>query len=606
MPRAPRCFVSSLLCFPAIAGAAVFEVGPGKAYATPNDVAWESIAGGDEVRIHWRAEPYKSKWVICAAGTAAAPIVVRGVPGPEGQLPVISGDGATTRSALNYWGQERSVIKVGGASVPADTTPKHILIENLEVRSGRPPFVFTRTNGVQAAYTNNTAPIWVEKAENLTVRNCILHDSGNGFMVSSGDSLASRNILLESCYIHSNGNVGSIYEHNIYTAAIGMVFQGNRLGPLRAGCGGNNLKDRSAGLVVRYNWIEGGNRQLDLVDGEDSGLIRADPSYSRTHVYGNQLIEGDGDGNRQIVHYGGDSGTTSAYRKGVLHFYHNTVVSRQASKTALFRLSTNDETCEARNNIFLVTAAGPTLALMEDAGQLKLAANWIKPSWKTTHGSSFTGTVTGAATLVTGTDPGFANVVANDFRLRLGSACVDAGGALHADAAQLPVERQYVPHQRTESRAQLGAADLGALELRLKEAWRWQSFGEDFLVDAIASDEADPDGDGISNFVEFAGASDPEDGGSRTGAVPLLVEQDGAVHAGIRFHRILDAGIGYLVQWSPDLASWINGIHYPDADPALAVTGMIEHAVSPDEVEVRTTATLDLSPLYLRVVHLQE
>jgi hypothetical protein len=61
-----------------------------------------------------------------------------------------------------------------------------------------------------------------------------------------------------------------------------MVYQFNHFGPLRANCPGNNLKDRSAGTVIRYNWIEGGNRQLDLVDAEDSAELRNHPSYSRT------------------------------------------------------------------------------------------------------------------------------------------------------------------------------------------------------------------------------------------------------------------------------------------------------------------------------------
>src|SRR6185503_15289607 len=138
---------------------------------------------------------------------------------------------------------------------------------------------------------------------------------------------------------------------------------------------GNNLKDRSAGLVVRYNWIEAGNRQLDLVDGEDSSSIRNDPRYRETHVYGNVLIEPDAAGNRQITHYGGDSGGTASYRKGVLYFYHNTVVSTRTDRTTLFRLSTNEEHCDARNNIVYVTAAGNTLALIDDTGALSVSHN---------------------------------------------------------------------------------------------------------------------------------------------------------------------------------------------------------------------------------------
>ena len=60
-------------------------------------------------------------------------------------------------------------------------------------------------------------------------------------------------------------------------------------------------------VVIRYNWIEDGNRQLDLVE-TDFAELRDDPSYRRTLVYGNLLIETADVGNSQIVHYGGDGG----------------------------------------------------------------------------------------------------------------------------------------------------------------------------------------------------------------------------------------------------------------------------------------------------------
>jgi hypothetical protein len=214
------------------------------------------------------------------------------------------------------------------------------------------------------------------------------------FFVASSDALASRNILVEGNYIYDNGNTSSIYEHNNYTAAIGITFQYNRFGPLRAGCSGNNLKDRSAGLVVRYNWIEGGNRQLDLVDGEDSTLILTDPGYRSTHVYGNVLVEPDAAGNRQIAHYGGDSGATADYRKGTLYFYNNSIISKRTDRTTIVRLSTNQERCDFRNNIAYVTAAGSTLSLLDDAGIIDLSHNWLKPGWVNSFaGGSFTGTV---------------------------------------------------------------------------------------------------------------------------------------------------------------------------------------------------------------------
>ena len=449
---------------PQDARATIYEVGDGRPFTSIGSVPWESLQAGDTVLIYWRATPYKEKWVIGRQGTAAAPITVRGVANASGQLPVIDGNGATTRPQLNYWNEDRSVIKIGGSNVPADTMPKYIVIENLDVRSARPPYTYTGDDGLTHSYINNAASIHVEKGENITIRNCIIHDSGNGFFVSSSDTTVSRNILVEGNYIYDNGNSGSIFEHNNYTAAIGITFQYNRFGPLRTGCPGNNLKDRSAGAVIRYNWIEGGNRQLDLVDAEDSTVIQNDPSYRQTFVYGNIFIEPDGAGNRQITHYGGDSGNTPIYRKGTLYFYNNTVVSTRTDRSTLFRLSTNEETCDARNNIFYITNTGNNLSLIDDAGVLNLSHNWFKPGWVISFGTA-TGTVNNDGTSVQGNSPSFVNEAGQDFRLQQSSSCVNVGGALNA--AVLPthnIVRQYVRHQMSEARPTNGALDTGAFE----------------------------------------------------------------------------------------------------------------------------------------------
>ena len=129
------------------APAADYHVGPGQALAEAGDVPWESRAPGDNVFIHWRAAPYLSKWVLCRQGAPGAWITVAGVPGPAGELPVIDGNGATTRSQLNYWNENRGVIKIGGANTPPDTTPSYILVQNLEIRSARPPYGYTGRSG---------------------------------------------------------------------------------------------------------------------------------------------------------------------------------------------------------------------------------------------------------------------------------------------------------------------------------------------------------------------------------------------------------------------------------------------------------------------------
>jgi hypothetical protein len=447
-----------LLGFPLPALTATYEVGVGKPFPNIGDVPWENMKAGDQVLIYWRQQPYKEKWVIAVQGTEQQPFAVRGVPNQNGELPVIDGRDATTRSQINFWNEDRGVIKIGGANTPAVDTPTWIVLENLDIRSGRPPYAFTGRNGL-TDYGSNAASLYVENGQNVIIRNCIFHDSGNGLFVA----YASRNVLVEGCWIYDNGIENSIYEHNTYTAAIGMVYQFNYLGPLRQNCLGNNLKDRSAGTVVRYNWIESGNRQLDLVDAEDSPDLVNDPSYRKTFVYGNILIEPDGAGNSQILHYGGDSGNTAIYRKGTLYFYNNTVISTRTANTTLMRLSTNEETCDCRNNVVYVTAPGNRLALLDSSGILHLNNNWLKTGWTGSH-SGLTGIIYDEGGMVNGASPGFVNEASQDYHLNSSSSCIDAGTSLHPEANDL--SRQYVTHRASEPRPSSGPIDIGAFELQ--------------------------------------------------------------------------------------------------------------------------------------------
>ena len=164
------------------------------------------------------------------------------------------------------------------------------------------------------------------------------------------------------------------------------------------------------------------------------------------------------------MHYSGDSGATASYRKGTLYFYHNTVVSTRTDRTTLFRLSTNEERADARNNIFYVTAAGNTVSLLDSTGILDFSHNWLKPGWVNTFGT-LAGVVNNDGTSVEGASPGFVNEAGQDYRLASGSASVNAGTTLNANV--LPahnVVRHYVKHQQSEARPADGSLDIGAYE----------------------------------------------------------------------------------------------------------------------------------------------
>jgi hypothetical protein len=183
-------------------------------------------------------------------------------------------------------------------------------------------------------------------------------------------------------------------------------------------------------------------------------------------VYGNILIEPDGAGNSQIVHYGGDSGDTTIYRKGTLYFYNNTVVSTRTGNTTLLRLSSNEETCDCRNNIIYVTASGSRLALVDSSGILHIKNNWLKTGWQESH-SGLTGVIYNDGGVVTGESPGFIDAIAKDYHLHDSSACVNAGTSLHPDG--YPLLYQYVKHQASEPRPSSGLLDIGAFEFQTSD-----------------------------------------------------------------------------------------------------------------------------------------
>lgn len=449
--------MAALPCRAALAGQ--YEVGPGKEYKAVIDVPWEKLAPGDTVLIHWRSEPYKEKFNIAVEGTREAPFTVRGVPGPNGELPVIDGRDAVTRPGAAFGNENRSVVQVGPFKDKA-AVPSNIVIENLEIRSGRSPYTFTDSGGARAEYLDMSSSVRWFACDGVTMRNCVIHDSGNGTL-SSHDTMR---ITVEGCYYHDNGfdGDGGVGVHSTYTETLGFTYQYNRFGELRAGCPGSNVKDRSSSNVVRYNWIEGGNKSIDFPDSRDSEMTRNDPGYRRTFCYGNILIKPADNPSEEMVTYGGDMGEEQYYRKGTLYFYNNTCVSMRA-RTTIFKIKTDSERVDARNNIFYTTHDGKTLAVMYSNGRMVARNNWVKPGCETSfHG--FSGAIDEAGTM-TGLTPGFANESARDYHLSAASQCIDAGSPLAPEC--LPandVTLQYVTHQKTEPRPKVGKLDIGAYE----------------------------------------------------------------------------------------------------------------------------------------------
>ncbi len=412
--------------------------------------------------------------------------------GPNGERPIIDGEDAVVDPDLHYVYSgipTRGLITISpNDSFTWGDKPSYIEISGLEIRNAHSGNSIIRS-GTSVPYLTNAAGIYVERGEHITITNCEIDHNSNGLFVASGgdEATQSREILIQGNYIHDNGNAGSDRQHNVYTEAIGITFEDNHFAPLLPGAGGSNLKDRSAGLVVRNNWIEGGAHLLDLVDAEGSyEQAGDDPRYQQTFVYGNIMIDTAGPGNASnLVHYGGDSGDESIYRKGTLYFYHNTVVIQGVRSgdsaryfTDVFRFDTNDQIGDIRNNIFYASGdpdnpnAEPTgLALFDNsAGTAYFANNWISPDWHIWRNDDIPAgsAITGTASFLTNeeNDPGFLNLASFDLHLSDTSPLIDQAGALVAAAIghQEPTS-QYVVHQGHTTRDVIGSAsDLGAFE----------------------------------------------------------------------------------------------------------------------------------------------
>jgi hypothetical protein len=247
--------------------------------------------------------------------------------------------------------------------------PKHIIVEGLSLKNADPLKKFKNVAGTELAYAKNAAAIYVERGDDITIKDCEISWSANGVFVGSGDTeeVLSRNFSLINSLVHSNGNVGSDREHNLYTEAAGALFIGNDIRPLRTGAGGGAFKDRSAGLVFEANRVEGGARTLDLVDAQNGCPILCKmPQYRTTIVKKNLLIAGVG-GPTNMVHYGGDSGLPENNRKGTLYFDNNTIIVKATQhnvpnarwRTQILDVTTNDEKVTGQNNVVHVSPANP-------------------------------------------------------------------------------------------------------------------------------------------------------------------------------------------------------------------------------------------------------
>jgi hypothetical protein len=495
-----------------------YDVGPGKANTSLGQLPWSNLKGCDTVRIYPKVgnAPYHEMMLI-SAGTNLTPTTptrfmrVLGVPDPvTGDLPVIDGTNATQletpsgqaprslRYISNTLGDpNRALYKLGLVMVSGQSgrdynfgPAGYISIENLEIRNGSYGTSFVDgLTGMPDSYGTFTSCIFVEVAAHLVLKNNSLHGCGNGLFVNSKNSALvelSQDILVQGNTFYNNGNAigtggsNGFSEHNSYTEARDIIFQFNTFGDVKPGAFGDCLKDRSSGLIVRYNRFSSNcGIQLNLLDATGGGtLIHGDAGYATTHVYGN-VFDISGPAETKLLGYGGDSGQQAIYRQGTLYFFNNTlVVEGDANHGAyasvfLFHLDMQNAIAEVSNNVFQASpttpdAPGQVQAMSYGRGTVNLSGNWVSPNagqfWldHTVPGAVVNGW---SSNIGVGNQPMLIDESLHDLRPAAGSPLIDAGVALDSEislSGNLPMS---VPgFDPSAVRPSDGAIDIGAYE----------------------------------------------------------------------------------------------------------------------------------------------
>lgn len=407
---------------PALAQATTYSVGSSRTYTSPCAlVAAVTLGPGDIVEVD--PGTYHDACQLTASGSAAAPIVLRGLPG--------------TRPVFDATGLDLS----GSGSVPRAifqfTGGSFWLVQHLELAHA------------SNASLNGAAFRATAGSHDIVIEDVSVHDCQDGFM---SDGVAT--VTVRSSDIFHNG-AGDGYSHNFYLQGQSTVLIGNHI---HDSVGGQNVKIRSHDALLAYNRIEnGGNYEIDL--------IQAPPATSQPNanvaLIGNVIVRpASSDNNSQVILWGTDNASEAA-RNGTLYAVNNTFVMQNGSNRLFHAIQpAAGSQIVFQNNIVAATVSGTGLASDATTSAILVGANnWLQANVTTA------GTL--ASTLV-GTSPGF--VGGGDYHLAAGAQAINAGlpdltyvDGAGATQSAVPTS-EFLPPAGVAPRASDGQVDLGAYE----------------------------------------------------------------------------------------------------------------------------------------------
>lgn len=294
---------------PAIAHAAVLEVGPGQPYATPC-AAIAAAQAGDTIRID-------------AAGNYAGNVCAW----TKNGLSLIGANGRPRIDAAGQHAQGKAIWVIAGH----DTT-----VENIEFVNARVP-------------DRNGAGIRQE-GRNLTVRHCVFRDNENGILANE---VAGSAITIEYSEFDRNG-YGDGQSHNLYIGRVDrLVFRHNWS---HRAVVGHLLKSRARENRILYNRLTGeaGSTASYEINLPNGGL---------SFVIGNLIEQPSTSQNGAMLDYLSEGSPNADLRLFVVN---NTFVNNRGAGTFLQINAATTAPAVVRNNIFfgpgtLSTQAGAVL-----------------------------------------------------------------------------------------------------------------------------------------------------------------------------------------------------------------------------------------------------
>ena len=351
--------------------------------------------------------------ILDRAGTAAQPIVIRGVR-VGGARPHIAGGSNTIEVRAN-----------------------HHVLEGLEITGG-------------------SARCFYHHAHNVVARDLVIHDCPKQGLLGADDD--SGSLTLEHSEIYGCG--GGTFDHCIYMATDESTYPGSvfrmQFNYVHSANGGNAVKSRAQRNEIYFNWIEGAlYHELELIGPDPAGGNALPGVREDSDVVGNVLRKVN---TFSVVRFGGDGTGASA---GRYRFAFNTVLTRPGGG-AVFRLFDELESVAMYGNVF--SGGGATVNLLREVEAAWVAGRNVSGdrNWVTSGSQNvppeWTGTIAGG-------DPGFANAGGLDLRPAAGAPIRNAGPA----ASVSPVAPVWTPPQHALATAPIarpadGPLDIGAFE----------------------------------------------------------------------------------------------------------------------------------------------